>query len=159
MDQDPITQFFPDEEDVDLYAVLELTSSATPEEIKKSYRKLALAHHPDKHASASESARSATSLKFQQVGYAYTVLGDATRRSRYDATGRTDEGLLSSVADSEGGWEAYFEAVFEKVSRERLDEDKARYQGALSRLNPAYICPTKKNYDSHGLLELICYRL
>lgn len=40
---------------------------------------------------------------------------------------------LVGVAESEGGWDAYFEAMFEKVSKLRLDEDKAKYQGASSR--------------------------
>lgn len=37
------------------------------------------------------------------------------------------------VAESEGGWEGYFEAIFEKVSRARLDEDKKIYQGTVTR--------------------------
>jgi DnaJ family protein C protein 9 len=127
---DPIKQFFPDDDEVDLYNVLGLTSSASTDDIKKSYRRLALSFHPDKQASsATEQERAATSLKFQQVGYAYTILSDATRRARYDETGRTDESFLQGVADSEGGWEGYFEAIFEKVSRQRLDEDKKHYQG------------------------------
>ena len=83
MDQDdPISQFFPGQEDVDLYAVLSLTNTAKIEEIKKAYRKLALIYHPDKHTNSTEETRVEASAKFQQVGYAYTVLSDEKRRER-----------------------------------------------------------------------------
>ncbi|KAH8107084.1 DnaJ-domain-containing protein [Cristinia sonorae] len=140
---DPITQFFPDvePEDVNLYAVLSLTSGATPDEIKKAYRKLALIHHPDKHATASESARADASLKFQQVGFAFSVLSDEKKRERYDKTGRTDEGAEFGP-DGEGGWEAYFEDLFDQVTRDKLDELKKDYQGSAEEvedLKKAYV--------------------
>lgn len=127
---DPISQFFPDvdPESIDLYAVLGLTEFATPDEIKKAYRKLALVSHPDKHATRDDAARAAASLKFQQIGFAYAVLGDQSRRGRYDKTGRTDEAL--DLGAGEGGWEAYFEDLFERVTKEKLDELKKEYQGA-----------------------------
>ncbi len=128
---DPISQFFPDVEpdSVDLYVVLSLTSSASQEELKRAYRKLALLHHPDKHATSAEEAKAAASLKFQQIGFAYAVLGDAKRRERYDKTGRTDESF--DFVAGEDGWEAYFEDLFERVTKERLDELKKSYQGTL----------------------------
>ena len=123
---DPISTFFPNQEDVDLYAVLTLTSSATPDAIKKAYRRLALLHHPDKHANASDAARHEAALRFQQVGFAYAVLSDGTRKERYDRTGRTDEGFEMAGED---GWEAYFADLFEGVTKGRLDELKKEYQG------------------------------
>ncbi|KAK0197125.1 DnaJ-domain-containing protein [Armillaria mellea] len=96
-DQDPISQFFPRQEDVDLYAVLNLKEDATLDVIKKSYRRLALIYHPDKHATATESARAEASTKFQQVGFAYAVLSDEKRRERYNKTGKTDEGKLDDM--------------------------------------------------------------
>jgi DnaJ family protein C protein 9 len=128
MDQDdPITQFFPGQDSVDLYAVLHLTSAATTDEIKKSYRRLALIYHPDKHTSSSASAQADASIKFQQIGFAYSVLSDEKRRQRYDRTGKTDEGF--ELGAGEDGWEAYFEDLFERVTRGKLDEMKKEYQG------------------------------
>jgi DnaJ homolog subfamily C member 9 len=124
---DPISQFFPGEEDVDLYAVLSLTDTAKPDEIKKSYRRLALLYHPDKHATAEESFKKNASTKFQQIGFAYAVLSDEKRRSRYDQTGKTDEGF--DMAAGEDGWETYFEQLFDRVTRGKLDEMKKEYQG------------------------------
>ncbi|KAJ3531552.1 hypothetical protein NM688_g7557 [Phlebia brevispora] len=139
---DPISQFFPDvePESVDLYAVLSLTSSAKPEEIKKAYRKLALLSHPDKHANSNEDTRAAASLKFQQIGFAYAVLSDEKRRERYDKTGKTEEGFDLGVG--EGGWEEYFEDLFERVTKQKLDEMKTEYQGSAEEvedLKEAYI--------------------
>jgi DnaJ homolog subfamily C member 9 len=122
----PASSFF-DQVDVDLYAVLGLESTATDEEIKKVYRKLALIYHPDKHVSSTEDTKQAASRKFQQVGFAYAVLSDKKRRTKYDATGSTEDGF--DLAGGEDGWEAYFEALFESVTRDKLDQMKKEYQG------------------------------
>lgn len=125
--EDPVTQFFPGQESVDLYDVLLLTNEAKLEDIKKSYRRLALIYHPDKHATAGEAAKAGASARFQQIGFAYAVLSDEERRNRYDNTGRTDEGFELAAGDD--GWEAYFEEMFERVTRGKLDEMKKEYQG------------------------------
>ncbi|KAG6890707.1 hypothetical protein C0995_005080 [Termitomyces sp. Mi166 len=129
MDQeDPIAQFFPGQEAVDLYEVLSIPNDAKIDVIKKAYRRLALVYHPDKHATASDADKATASIKFQQVGFAYAVLGDEKRRLRYDRIGKTDEGFELTAGDD--GWEAYFEAMFERVTRGRLDEMKKEYQGS-----------------------------
>lgn len=128
-DSDPISQFFPGEEDVDLYDILGITAEATTDDIKKAYRRKALTCHPDKHSAASEEAQAEMLTKFQQVGFAYAVLSDDKRRKRYDGTGQTDEG--SALDPGDGGWEAYFEDLYERVTRGRLDEMKKDYQGSF----------------------------
>jgi DnaJ family protein C protein 9 len=133
-DADPISQFFPDVDPstVDLYAVLGLSGTNAPapsaDDIKKAYRRAALLHHPDKHAAAPEEARALAARTFMQVGFAYAVLGDAARRTRYDATGSTTEALDGGAGAD--GWDAYFEQMFEKVTKATLDEMKKAYQGA-----------------------------
>lgn len=126
MDTDPIAQFFPDNPDINLYDVLSVSTTATASDIKSAYRRLALVHHPDKHASSSLAAQHGASTRFQQVGFAFSILGDEKRRKKYDDTGSTDEGVELDGAD---GWEAYFEELFEKVTRSKLDEMKMEYQG------------------------------
>ncbi|THH17822.1 hypothetical protein EW146_g3071 [Bondarzewia mesenterica] len=127
--EDPAALFFKDKS-VDLYAALNINQDASLDDIKKAYRKLALVYHPDKHATKDESAKADASLKFQQIGFAYTVLGDEKRRQRYDKTGKTDEGFEMELG--EDGWEAYFENLFDRVTREKLDEMKKEYQGTCT---------------------------
>ncbi|OBZ75392.1 DnaJ subfamily C member 9 [Grifola frondosa] len=130
--EDPIAQFFPDADSVDLYDVLSVKSEATFEEIKKAYRRLALTYHPDKHATATDAAKADASLKFQQIGFAYAVLGDEKRRQRYDRTGKTDEGF--ELSPGEDGWETYFEELFDRVTKDKLDDMKKEYQGSAEEL-------------------------
>lgn len=69
----------PDVQLKDHYKTLMLKPDATEQEVKKAYRKLAFQYHPD---TAGEDAM--TAAKFREVQEAYTVLGDALRRKRYD---------------------------------------------------------------------------
>ncbi|MCM1142801.1 MAG: DnaJ domain-containing protein [Muribaculum sp.] len=64
---------------VDYYSILEIEYPSSPEEIKKSYRRLSLKWHPDKHLTED------TSKKMVEINEAYFVLKDAEKKSRYDA--------------------------------------------------------------------------
>src|SRR5262249_43648708 len=63
----------------DFYAVLGVPASATQDEIKKKYRKLAAKHHPDKNPNDPKAAET-----FKEISEAYQVLGDAEKRKQYD---------------------------------------------------------------------------
>src|SRR3954465_5932359 len=63
----------------DFYAVLGVSSSASQDEIKKQYRRLAAKHHPDKNPNDAKSAE-----RFKEISEAYGVLGDAEKRKQYD---------------------------------------------------------------------------
>jgi molecular chaperone DnaJ len=62
----------------DLYAVLGVARAATGAEIRRAYRRLALAHHPDRAGAASADA-------FARIAEAYHMLSDPTARTAYDA--------------------------------------------------------------------------
>jgi DnaJ like chaperone protein len=55
----------------DAYKVLEIDPSATDEQVKKAYRKMALKHHPDKVSSLGEDVRKAAEEKFKNISEAY----------------------------------------------------------------------------------------
>ncbi|MHB1614205.1 MAG: molecular chaperone DnaJ [Actinomycetes bacterium] len=63
----------------DYYKVLGVGKDAKPEEIKRSYRKLARKHHPDTNTGDRSSEE-----KFKEISEAYDVLSDAKRRKEYD---------------------------------------------------------------------------
>ena len=66
----------------DYYEVLGIQKDASPEEIKKAYRKAALKYHPDRNPGDKEAEE-----KFKEVGEAYEVLSDEEKRQRYDQFG------------------------------------------------------------------------
>jgi molecular chaperone DnaJ len=67
---------------LDYYEVLGVKKDASPEELKKAYRSLAMKHHPDRNSGDEEAA-----LKFKEAAEAYAVLGDAEKRQLYDRYG------------------------------------------------------------------------
>lgn len=68
----------------DFYETLGVSRSATQDEIKKAYRKLAHQYHPDKGGGDEE--------KFKEINRAYEVLGDSQKRSQYDQFGHSFDG-------------------------------------------------------------------
>mmetsp|Transcript_21180 Transcript_21180/g.50184 ORF Transcript_21180/g.50184 Transcript_21180/m.50184 type:complete len:713 (-) Transcript_21180:293-2431(-) len=69
---------------IDHYKVLDIQKSASPVEVKKAYRKMALRWHPDKNAGSSESIAEAEA-KFKEVNEAYDTLSDPAKKERYDS--------------------------------------------------------------------------
>ena len=63
----------------ELYSVLGVARGASAADIKKAYRKLAKANHPDQHADDPKALE-----RFKEVSAAYTILSDDTERGRYD---------------------------------------------------------------------------
>ncbi len=66
----------------DYYDILEVPRNATQDEIKQSYRKLALKYHPDRNQKNPEAEE-----KFKEASEAYSVLGNDEKRRIYDNYG------------------------------------------------------------------------
>ena len=66
----------------DYYKILGVEKSATKDEIKKAYRKLAMKYHPDRNP-----GNKASEEKFKEITEAHEVLSDAEKRNKYDTLG------------------------------------------------------------------------
>jgi hypothetical protein len=71
----------------DFYALLDIERDASPEEIKKAYKKRSLQMHPDKLAQRGQAVTEADQAKFTRMKEAYEVLSDKHKRETYDAIG------------------------------------------------------------------------
>ncbi len=68
----------------DYYAVLGVERTATADDIKRAYRRLAHQHHPDKAGGDEE--------RFKKINAAYEILGDEQKRAQYDRFGNAFDG-------------------------------------------------------------------
>ncbi|MCK5044293.1 molecular chaperone DnaJ [Candidatus Parcubacteria bacterium] len=97
----------------DYYQILGVTKSASVEEIKKAYRKLAHKYHPDKGGDEQ---------KFKEINEAYQTLSNKEKKAQYDQFGRVFEGGAGPGAGSAGfGFD--FEAMRDKFSGEETEFD------------------------------------
>ncbi len=74
----------------DYYAILGVEKTATKDDIKKAFRKLAAKYHPDK--------QTGDEAKFKEISEAYAVLGDDKKRAEYDAYGHAFQGAGGGAA-------------------------------------------------------------
>jgi len=109
--------------EINPYTVLSVPSTATPNEIRTAYRKLALQWHPDKHANKDEAH-----TKFQEIAFAYAILSDEGRRRRYHTTGSLEE-----AEDGDFDWKEWFSEMWDGiVSGDTIREFKEKYQGTAT---------------------------
>lgn len=127
---------------IDYYKILGLGKNASPDDIKKAYRKLARQYHPDLNPNNKEAHK-----KFQQINEANEVLSDPEKRKKYDQYGKdwqhaeqfeqarqsqrrpagSWEGTFSG-GDEEGGFSDFFESLFGGGRRKGSRQTKFRGQ-------------------------------
>ena len=96
--------------DKDFYEILGVQRNASDDEIKKSYRKLAMKYHPDRNKDDKESER-----KFKEAAAAYEILKDPEKKSAYDQYGHDafrQGGGGQGFGDFSGGFSDIFEEFF-----------------------------------------------
>jgi molecular chaperone DnaJ len=81
----------------DYYEVLGVPKGASPDEIKKAFRRLAVQHHPDKEGGEE--------AKFKEINEAYEVLKDGEKRQRYDQFGHAGVGGASGQSGGGGAYD------------------------------------------------------
>src|SRR6478609_11476400 len=82
----------------DFYEILGVSKSASPDEIKKAYRKVAMQYHPDRNPGDKEAEE-----KFKEAAEAYEVLSDGDKKAKYDRFGHQAFGPGTSGGGSYGG--------------------------------------------------------
>ncbi|MFA6981508.1 MAG: DnaJ C-terminal domain-containing protein [Patescibacteria group bacterium] len=85
----------------DYYNILGVSKTASDDDIKKAYRKLAREHHPDMVA---ESDKSTAEKRFKEINEAYQVLSDPQKRKMYDQFGSAGPGFAGGQGQPGGQW-------------------------------------------------------
>jgi len=107
------------------YDLLNVSSDASDEEIKKSYRKLAMRYHPDRNPDNKKSEE-----KFKEISEAYEILRDKQKRQHYDQFGQSDlggqysQGFSSNTQDFGNVFGDIFGDIF--GTKKKLPEKKHR---------------------------------
>lgn len=103
-----------------LYDILGVKTNASDEEIKKSFRKLAIKWHPDKWVNGTAEEKVIAEEKFKEISEAYAILGDANKRQQYDQFGMSGvNGMNGGGQPSEEMMEAMFAAMGIRMPRQR----------------------------------------
>ncbi len=139
----------------DYYKILEISSKATPEEIKKSYRKLAIKFHPD-HNSGDSNCEN----KFKEITEAYAVLIDPKKREQYDRfrSGFSSGSSQANQSDFNYSHEDLFENMFRQTfSRQVFEELNREFNKSGYRSGPDFFSKILFNSALSGLPRLISF--
>uniref|UniRef100_A0A7N0TMM9 J domain-containing protein n=1 Tax=Kalanchoe fedtschenkoi TaxID=63787 RepID=A0A7N0TMM9_KALFE len=133
-----------------LYEILGVERTASQQEIKKAYHRLALRLHPDKNPGDEEAKE-----KFQQLQKVILVLGDEEKRAVYDQTGCVEDADLAGHAAQ--NLKDFLSTLYKKHSEtERKDLIKLydEFKGNMNRLFCSMICSDPK-LDAHRFKDMI----
>lgn len=135
--------------DKSLYEIIGVERTASQQEIKKAYHKLALRLHPDKNPNDEDAKE-----KFQQLQKVISILGDEEKRALYDQTGCVDDAELAG--DVVQNLKDFFRSMYKKVTEADIEEFESNYRGSESEKND--LIDLYKKYKGH-MNRLFCSML
>jgi DnaJ-class molecular chaperone len=121
----------------DYYEVLGVNRNASPEEIKRAYRKVALKHHPDKNPGDKTAEE-----KFKEASNAYDVLSDPEKRKIYDIRGHA--GVHNAGFQGYTNFEDIFTNFGDIFGREVFGNFGDVFGDVFSRENPTGFSPQRR---------------
>lgn len=127
----------------DYYKILGVQKSATEEEIKKAYRKLAHEHHPDK--------KHGNEQKFKEINEAYQVLSDKTKRANYDRYGNA-EPFGPGGAQAHHNWQGFEGGNFDGFASGDFGDLNDVFESFFENMG---VRPRRKTYQKGSDLELL----
>ncbi len=109
----------------DYYGTLGVQKSASADEIKSAYRRLAKKYHPDLYATKSEQEKKEAEVKFKEVQHAYDVLSDPQKRAAFDQYG-DENGPQFGGAGAGGGAGFNFSDLFDLFGSGGFGQQRSR---------------------------------
>lgn len=118
------------------YSILELNKNATPDEIKKAYKKFAFKYHPDRNIDNKE----ASEKKFSEINEAYSILSDPIKKREYDMYGENVNNNNVSYSSNFGNQFRMFNNIFYKhvsdfVNNKMYNNSENNLNDILNKLN------------------------
>lgn len=147
----------------DYYNVLGVQRTATPDEIKRAYRALAMRFHPDRNQ-----GDEVAELRFKDISEAYRVLSDAAERERYDKLGPlyTEDGRPPSTDDVSGVMSRVWDNIFRRKRSTQgedlrytitIDLEEVAAGGQREIVVPRQVrCPTCDGFGASGEGRVLC---
>lgn len=106
----------------DYYQILEVEPNASQDEIKKQYRFLVQAWHPDKFGSAEAKAKAKAEEKLKQINAAYTALKNSTKEAQ-EAREKVDAEADRIRREKEAATQREYEAKVKREAKEKAERD------------------------------------
>ena len=138
----------------DYYEVLEVDKNASAEDIKKSYRRLAMKYHPDRNA-----GDASAEVKFKEINEAYEVLKDEQKRAAYDRYGHAafEQGGGANPFDFNFGSAGGFADIFSEVFSDLMGGGARRGNASTDGEDLRYDLEISLEEAFHGLEKNITY--